>query len=206
MNLDSQSSVRWVQRVRKHRLLWTIVFIIGTYTAAALSEDQAMRTRAASTWHEYMIRGVGAFYDNGKGRETAELSPSIFVRINPDGPFILNGSWISEGALVSSVALPTARLELYEQKIFKCTPGLMECMPGRTLYSFWLLRRGAGQRPEVLRKWLNLQKNLIGYDPAHGMYVPDAKGTITYEQSTQQVHVSIDNVEQPITETFHLDS
>ena len=206
MTLNGENSVPWVQRARKRRLLWVIVFAIATYAAAALSEDQLIRTRAASTWYDYMIRGVGAFYDSGKEHEIPDVSPSIFVRINPQGQFILNRSWTVEGGMVSSVALPTARLELYEQKIFKCTPGLMECIPGRTLYGFWLLKRVPGKQPAVVRKWLNLQKNLIGYDPAHGRYVPDVTGTITYEQSTQQVHVSIDNVEQPITDTFLLNS
>ena len=193
-----------MRRVEFHRPFLAIVLVGIAYGSAAASEDWSRKQRAFNIWNEYMTRGVSAFYDNGKEREAINGDPSIFVRISATGPFILNGSWIIEGALVSVATTPAARLELYEEKISKCHPGLMECSAAEPVYDFWLLRRMPGQRPEVLQKWRNLQKNVVGYDPAHGMYVPDVKGSITYEQNTHDLHVSIDNIQEPLSETLHL--
>src|SRR5712691_8576078 len=173
MNLNHKTRVPWAQsmpwtqsaKLHRGRVLLAILFAIIAYATAAASEDRVTRTRAANVWNLYMIRGVSAFYNNGQEREAIEASPAIFVRVSPTDPFILNGSWIIEGALVSAATTPTARLELYEEKIFVCRPGLLECAPGKTSYNFVLLKRVPGQRPEVLQKWRNLQKNVAGYDP-----------------------------------------
>jgi hypothetical protein len=193
--------------VKSHipRWIWATLFAITAYSAASASEDRLIRVRAVRLWSGYMVRDVGAFYKDGLQREASATYPSIFVQLSPLALFPLNGSWIVDGFLASSVVLPGVRLELYQMGVFKCHPSFFECAPGTTKYDFFLLKRVPGSRPEVLRIWRRLQKDMTGYDPAHERYVPDVKASMRYEEITHTLQVSIDHIQQPLTDTLHLD-
>jgi hypothetical protein len=82
---------------------------------------------------------------------------------------------------------------------------MFECTPGVAKYDFFLLKRRSGSRPEILRTWSNVKKDMTGYDPAHGRYASEVEASMKYEEVTHQLRVSIDHIQQPLSAAIQLD-